>query len=381
MDSNHERPDGPKLKRRSFLKKSLSVTGALGVGKLGPGAAPGLFIPKQVSPVVISDSSGYKFKNGGSLNCIERAFQGMSRGERVIDCLVEGVAIPEADPEELGVGYGGLPNAEGVVQLDASCMDGATRRAGGVAAIEGIRHPAAVAKAVMEVTDHHLLVGEGAQRFARRLGHPLEDLSTPRSRQLWLEWKRRVDPLHYLDPAKRADALYRVGLEMIRDGVVDESHYWGTVHVSAINGAGDIAGVTSTSGLSWKIPGRTGDSPILGAGLYVDGAVGACGSTGRGEANLFNLSSFLVVEKMREGLHPKDAAIAALERVRSNTVDQRLLNDDGKPNFNLRIFALNNQGDYAGCAMYAAGETVYGVCTEAGSRLEPLVPLLDGAPD
>ena len=241
---------------------------------------------------MISDSSGFKFRNGGPRNALEEAFETMSAGSRVVDALVDGVAIPEADPEETGVGYGGLPNADGVVQLDASCMDGKTKRAGGVAAIEGVKHPAAVARSVMDLTDHHLLVGAGAQRFAQQLGHPIEDLSTNESRRLWLLWKRRVDPHHYLDPAERADALYRIGIEMMAEGLIDESHYWGTVHCSGINAAGEIAGVTSTSGLSWKIPGRTGDSPILGAGLYVDGDVGACGSTGRGEANLYNLSSF-----------------------------------------------------------------------------------------
>jgi N4-(beta-N-acetylglucosaminyl)-L-asparaginase len=144
--------------------------------------------------------------------------------------------------------------------------------------------------------------------------------------------------------------------------------------------AGDIAGVTTTSGLAWKIPGRTGDSPILGAGLYVDGAVGAAGSTGRGEANLFNLSSFLIVEQLRRAVSPKDAGLEALQRIRDNTVEARLLNGRGLPNFNVRFFVLDATGAVAGVSMYAAGETEYAVCTEHGAEARPLEPLLPGAP-
>ena len=134
-----------------------------------------------------------------------------------------------------------------------------------------------------------------------------DDLNTERSRQLWLEWKRRIDPEHYLDPKKRGDAAMAAGLSMVRDGLIDPEHYYGTINMDGVNAKGEVCGVTTTSGLAWKIPGRVGDSPILGAGLYVDGEVGAAGSTGRGEANLYNLCSYLIVEEMRRGKHPKDA--------------------------------------------------------------------------
>ena len=241
-----------------------------------------------------------------------------------------GVSIVELDPNQTGVGWSGLPNAEGVVQLDASCMHGPKKRAGAVAAIEGVRAPARVAQLVAEETDHHLLVGKGAQEFARGMGIKIEEgLINETARKQWLEWKRRTDPLHYLDPKKRAQAWYDAGIQMVREGLIDGEHFWGTINCDGVSPKGEICGVTTTSGLAWKIPGRAGDSPILGAGLYVDGEVGAAGSTGRGEANLYNLSSFLIVEEMRRGAHPKDAAMTALKRVAKNTIEKRLLNDKG----------------------------------------------------
>ncbi len=252
----------------------------------------------------------------------------------------------------------------------------------------------------MDYTDHHLLVGEGAQRFARSMGFTIEDdLNTESSRKLFLEWKRRVDPEHYLDPkgegrkpvpkhekdpgpdlfAQQQRGL-DAGLSMVRDGLIAEGSFWGTINCDGLGPNGDICGVTTTSGLAWKIPGRAGDSPILGAGLYVDNEVGAAGSTGRGEANLYNLSSFLIVEAMRRGMSPKDAGMEALKRIRANTVEKRLLNGRGLPNFNIRFFALNKRGEYAGVAMYRAGETKYAVCTESGPQALELEPLLPGEP-
>jgi N4-(beta-N-acetylglucosaminyl)-L-asparaginase len=219
---------------------------------------------------------------------------------------------------------------------------------------------------VLQNTDHHLLVGRGAQEFARNMGFKIEDdLNTETSRKLWLEWKQRIDPEHYLDPKKRGDAAMMAGLSMVRDGLIDPNHFWGTINCDGISPKGDICGVTTTSGLAWKIPGRVGDSPILGAGLYVDGEVGAAGSTGRGEANLFNLCSFLVVEEMRRGASPKDAGMAALRRVAKNTVEKRLLNPRGFPNFGLNFYILNAKGEYAGVSMYAS---TYAVCTESGPQ-------------
>jgi N4-(beta-N-acetylglucosaminyl)-L-asparaginase len=332
-------------------------------------------------PAVIASANGHRFKNGGDRTCVEEAFRLLVAGSDPLDAAIAGVNIVERDPEDDSVGYGGLPNADGIVQLDACCMHGSKKRAGGVAALEGVRTPSLVAKAVMEQTDHHLLVGAGAQAFARNLGFAIEDdLNTPRSRRLWLEWKRRIDPSHYLDPEKRAAAGFEAGLQMVAEGLIDRDHYYGTINCSAVSRRAELAGVTTTSGLAWKIPGRVGDSPILGAGLYVDGDVGAAGSTGRGEANLYGLCSFLIVENMRRGMSPKDAGMEALKRIKSSTIERRLLNARGEPNFNVNFYVLNAKGEHAGVALYAGPGAVYSVCTENGAENRPIEPLLPGSP-
>ncbi|MEE8130689.1 MAG: isoaspartyl peptidase/L-asparaginase, partial [Vicinamibacterales bacterium] len=287
----------------------------------------------------------------------------------------------ELDPDDASVGYGGRPNADGVVQLDACCMHGPLKRAGGVAGLEGVRTPSSVARAVMNHTDHHLLVGRGAQAFARNMGFTIEaDLNTDRSREQWREWKRRTDPSHYLDPDRElAAAAYEDATRTIlADAGADE--LYGTINCNGVSAGGDVCGVTTTSGLAWKIPGRVGDSPILGAGLFLDNEVGAAGSTGRGEANLYNLTSHLIVEEMRRGRHPKDAGLEGLRRIRASTVEARLLNDRGLPNFGVTFYVLNSAGEYAGVSMYGGDTSRYAVCTDNGPELLPLEPLLDGSP-
>ena len=400
------------MKRRDFVKTAAAGAAAAATpGALGAAApdasaasakrpAPEVLRRAPSSPVLVADVSSIRYTNGGPESAIERAFRGITEGEDILDAMVAGVNIPELDPEESGIGYGGLPNADGVVQLDSCLMHGPRKWAGGVAGIEGVRTPSLVAKAVAELTDHHLIVGEGAREFARSLGFEIEDdLNTEHSRALWLEWRRRVDPSHWLDPEERIrgmggleetdpdhirrirdfqDASLAAGLSMVDDGLIPEHSFWGTTSLEAVAPNGDMAGVTTTSGLSWKIPGRAGDSPILGAGQYVDNDVGAAGSTGRGEANLYNLTAFLVVEFMRQGMHPKDAGMAALRRIQANTVEPRLLNDRGLPAFDVRFFILNKEGEYAGVAMYGTRENMFAVCDENGAREEPLEGLLEG---
>ncbi|HVT60515.1 MAG TPA: N(4)-(beta-N-acetylglucosaminyl)-L-asparaginase [Thermoanaerobaculia bacterium] len=364
-----------KPSRRDFILAGAGAGLAAAAPRALFGQGPAVVAPKSVKPVVISSANGNIYKNGGDVTAVQKAFALIVQGSDVLDALIAGVNIPELDPEDTSVGYGGLPNAEGVVQLDASCMHGPKRRAGAVAALEGVRTPSLVAKAVLEDTDHHLLVGKGAQEFARALGFKIEDdLNTEKSRRLWLEWKRRTDPDHYLDPKQRAEAGHQAGLQMAREGLIDREHLWGTINCDGINSSGEICGVTTTSGLAWKIPGRVGDSPILGAGLYVDAAVGAAGSTGRGEANLYNLSSFSIVEAMRRGAHPKDAGIEALKRIAANTVEKRLLNSRGQPNFDLNFYVLNKSGEYAGVSMYPSR---FAVCTENGPETRPTEALYE----
>jgi N4-(beta-N-acetylglucosaminyl)-L-asparaginase len=373
-----------KMSRREFVKAGTAASVAATVPAAAFGQAPTVLVRKATPPVVISSGNGNEYRNGGPRTCVEEAYQRMVKGEDVLDSLIAGVNIVELDPDEMYVGYGGLPNAEGVVQLDSCCMHGPLKRAGGVACPEGVRTPSRVAKAVLDDTDHHLLVGAGAQAFARQMGFTVEaDLNTEKSRAKWLEWKRRVDPGHWLDPAKRSDAAESARRAMVADGLLDSTHRWGTINCDGVGPRGEVCGVTTTSGLAFKIPGRVGDSPILGAGLWVDDAVGAAGSTGRGEANLYNLSSFFIVEEMRRGRSPKDAAMEGLKRVKANTVEKRLLDARGNPSFQLIFYAVNKKGEYASVSMYAReGQRPerFAVCTEKGPELLACEPLLGEAP-
>ena len=312
---------------------------------------------------------------------VETAFEGMTKGDDVLDALIAGVNIVELDPLEDSVGYGGLPNADGVVQLDACCMHGPKKMAGGVGASENVKTPSLLAKAVMEHTDHHLIAGKDVTAFARMMGFEIiADLNTENSRKKYLIWKQTTEALHYIkDPEARAAAIAHVTVDMVKQGLINANHIYGTINCNGVNAQGDVCGVTTTSGMAWKVPGRLGDSPILGAGLYVDNDAGAAGSTGRGEANLYNLCSFMIIEEMRRGAHPKDAGMAALKRIQANTVAKRLLNKNGQPNFGINFYILSNKGVHAGVTMYAAGG--YAVCDEKGPRLEPMDALLPGRAD
>ena len=372
-----------KIKRRDFMRTSavagLSLAGTESPAKLIAREFPNVLAQSGIKPVVISSANGNRFKNGGDMTAVQKAFTMMTQGTDVLDAVIAGVNIVELDPLDDSVGYGGLPNAEGIVQLDSSCMHGPKRRAGAVAALEGVRTPSLVAKAVLDNTDHHLLVGKGAQTFARSMGFKIEDdLNTDNSRRKWLEWKRKIDPDHYLDPQKRAAAGHRAALEMLAEGLIREENLHGTINCDGINSKGEICGVTTTSGLAWKIPGRVGDSPILGAGLYVDGTVGAAGSTGRGEANLYNLCSFLIVEEMRRGSHPKDAGMEALRRIKTNTIEKRLLNSKGNPNFGINFYVINAKGQFAGVTMYPGAS--FAICNDSGPQTLTCDALLEGKP-
>lgn len=315
-----------------------------------PDAAPS-------SPVAVGSANG--------LRGVEVA-RNLMLNERAdpLDAGVEGVQIQELDPDDRGVGLGGLPNEEGVVQLDASCMHGPTRRGGAVAALEDVATAAAVARAVMQHTDHLLLVGDDARRFALDLGFEKMQLLTERSRQIWLGWRARRSPEDdWLEASEAPSASTE-----------------GTIHMCCVQTSGDLASVTTTSGLSWKIPGRVGDSPILGAGQYCDNRVGAAGSTGRGEANIKTCGAFFVVEQMRLGLSPRDACIAALQRAIEMTED-RLLSTDGKPLFGLNFYALAKDGRWGGATIYQPSEEVVrrsptagrmAVADSDGARLELL---------
>ncbi|MEA2722684.1 MAG: N4-(beta-N-acetylglucosaminyl)-L-asparaginase [Gemmatimonadales bacterium] len=312
------------VSRRTFLEAGgvAAATVALpstSAAVLGRGAA---------RPAAVSSSNG--------LRAVNRAMELVLGGADTLDAAVEGVKIQELDPADNSVGYGGLPNEDGVVQLDASCMHGPTRRAGAVAALEGIKTPSEVARLVLKYTDHILLVGEGAKRFALSYGFKEEDLLTPESRQLWLTWRANRGPDDdWLDVPENEPLVARPT---------------GTINLNVVNAKGDVSSITTTSGLAWKIPGRAGDSPIVGAGQYTDNDVGAAGSTGRGEANILACGGFLTVEGMRRGLKPTDACLETLKRVVRLT-PPRLLRE-GRPTFNLSYYAVNKRGEFGSASLY-----------------------------
>jgi N4-(beta-N-acetylglucosaminyl)-L-asparaginase len=333
--------------------------------------------PAASRPVIISATNGYNRDPNGKRG-IEVAWDILSKGGDPLDAVVAGVQIVELDPRDQSVGLGGLPNEEGVVQLDASCMHGPTKRAGAVGALEDIATPAAVARAVLEYTDHIMLVGAGAKQFALEMGFKEQKLLTEQSRNDWHRWKSRLNQYdNWLDlppnapPPKPAgpphdddDAPRYTHVYYDSRGV---PHTYGTINMNAVTANGDIASVTTTSGLSWKIPGRVGDSPIIGAGQYCDNDVGAAGSTGRGEANIKVCGAFLAVEFMRQGMSPEQALIKVMERVIAMT-EKRLLNDKGRPYFDLNFYAVNKKGEYAGACAYEGGD--FAVCDEKGARVE-----------
>ena len=348
-----------RLKRRSFLLRSSAVMGT-GCLATRPGRATTAVAPrKPPHPVVVSSANGYP-------HCTAKVMEAMLSGTPVVDAVVAGVTLVEDDPSDHSVGLGGLPNEEGVVELDASVMDGATGLSGAVAALQTIKNPAQVALKVMRLTDHALLVGEGARRFARAHGFPEQDLLTDEARKIWLYWKSTLsDSDDWLppDPAElppRAKEMFGIT---------------GTINCDAVDADGHLAGVTTTSGLAFKIPGRVGDSPLIGAGLFVDDAVGAAGSTGRGEANIVTSGSATVVEGLRQGKHPKDACLMACQRIVDATRVPRLQRADGRPDFNVKFYAVDKGGRFGGAAIWSGGQ--YAVHDGKGNRLEDLAYLFE----
>jgi N4-(beta-N-acetylglucosaminyl)-L-asparaginase len=342
-----------KTTRRDFLISGVSAAAgtALAPGKAAASWRKVLPLSRPVAgPVAVSSGNGQP--------AVGRAFELLNEGSDPLDAVIAGVNIVEADPDDVTVGYGGLPNADGVVQLDSCCMHGPTHRGGGVASLEGFRHPSKIARLVMEETDHVLLVGEGARKFALEYGFEEEDLLTDTARQIWLYWRGSQSEIDdYLVPdtegfTPRAKQIIENNPDLFYP---EEPRPAGTINCCAVDANGDLAGVTTTSGLFFKIPGRVGDSPILGAGLYVDNDVGAAGSTGRGEANLLNLTSFLVVEEMRRGQSPTEACLAGCRRIVENNVEDRLRKPNGNPTFNVSFYAVNKAGEYGSASIYGPG--------------------------
>ena len=347
------------LNRRQFISTSTlaSIFGATALGAsplepLGPGR-----------PIAISSENG--------LEAVTKAVELMSAGADPLDAAIAGVAINEADPNDHTVGLGGIPNEDGVVELDAAVMHGPTHSGGAVASLRNIMHPAAVARLVMKRTDHCLLVGAGAYRFAKAHGFPDADLLTDEARQIWLYWKETngKDDARIPPPPDELSPKVRefFGEKYVR------AH--GTIHLSVLDTHGDLACVTTTSGLYYKVPGRVGDSPIMGAGLYLDNAIGSAGSTGRGEANLLNLSSYAIIESLRRGLAPQDAVMEACRRIAATNLTPRLRNPKGRPKFNVKFYCLSKTGAFAGASLWAGGKMA--VHDGESAHHFPLTPLYD----
>src|ERR1039457_6997455 len=339
-------------------------------------------------PVVVSSANAF---NGG-INCCAKAMELMQGGGDTLDAVIAGVNIVELDPRDTSVGYGGLPNEDGVGELDCSCMHGPTRRGGAVGALRGIKTPSKIAQLVLLETDHMMLVGEGALRFAKAYGFPEEDLLTDKSRLAWRMWKREMrDKNGHTNWESGVDGppkAKKIGeLRKAFPQYDDETIAWaydvavnpphGTINCISLNEKGEMSAITTTSGMAWKIAGRCGDSPILGGGLWLEQDIGGAGYTGRGEENLRVAGAHTIVENMRHGMSPKEAALDALKRVARNfdNDEERLKAVD------LNFYALRKDGEYAGASLWGGRngrDPQFAVCTsDKGSREEPCVYLLE----
>lgn len=330
--------------RRDFIR-----TGAgLGAAALLPGG-PAKVLAGGARPASAAPTGVLRaVSSGNGIRATDKAMEIMRAGGDPLDAVIAGVNIVEDDPEDMSVGFGGLPNEDGVVELDASVMYGPTHASGAVAAIRDIKNPSKVAKLVMERSQHCLLVGEGALKFALAHGFRREDLLTDKAREAWLTWKETLsDRDNWLPPQS----------EELAAGVRSVIMTHGTINCLALGGGGVLAGVTTTSGLSYKLSGRVGDSPIVGAGLYVDNAVGAAGSTGVGEANIRTCASFQVVSFMAAGLSPEQACLRTMEAIaeKAKLWPRRLkmTDDKGRPRFGLNFYALNAKGEFGAASMFA----------------------------
>jgi N4-(beta-N-acetylglucosaminyl)-L-asparaginase len=364
--------------RRNFLGDATKVVGAaIAAGHLtsngfaqGTSDSQARYGRKAVPPIAVSSSNG--------VAAVTKAVEVMRSGGDTLDAVISGVNIVELDPKDNSVGYGGLPNEQGDVELDASVMHGPTRRAGAVASLRGVRTPSRVAKVVMERTDHILIVGQGAREFATAHGFENVNLLTEESRIAWLYWKETMSdkdkwgPSPYTPTPASAAGLKKVALERSgesfsaadelsggdirrRDEILAMAAEaarkppTGTINCLALDSAGDLSGVTTTSGLAWKIPGRVGDSPLIGCGLYVDNEVGGAGSTGRGEEVIYINGARTVVEYMKRGMSPEQACLDALKLIAA-----RYGNDPVKlKDIDVNFYALNKRGDFAGAAIWS----------------------------
>jgi len=375
--------------RRRFFLTSLAGSAVASAGKLW-GATPAAGINRLTSealgqravgkgkrPVIISSANG--------VNALGKGMAVLQKGGDTLDAVIAAVTVVEDDPKDSSVGYGGLPNEEGEVELDASVMHGPSRRAGSVASVRKIKNVAQLAKVVMERTNHVMLVGDGARRFAVAEGFPEMNLLTEESRLAWLAWKASsslnwrpgIDSPEWKEHmAALLDSPEKLALQPWIESVLLHPPT-GTIPCMAVDEKGDLSATTTTSGLAWKIPGRVGDSPIIGAGCCVDNEVGAAGSTGKGEENIKISGGHTIVEMMRQGKSPTDACLEALSRIARN-----YKNDKKKlKTFHIFFYALNKDGVHGAASLwnnlYDKRPATYAVNDGGESRLMKCTALFD----
>lgn len=358
------------LDRRSFLMAAgAAIPAVAAVRAHAKPQAAANDIVKGKPPMAISSGNG--------LRAVEKAVELMRHGGKgggmdPLDAIVAGINIVEDDPKDNSVGYGGLPNEDGVVELDASCLHGPSCKAGAVAALRNIKNPASVALQVLRRTDHVLLVGEGALKFALRMGFKEENLLTEESREAWLKWRANLNKGDkWLDDDQQVQPS--ISQMQSRANAIGVPFTTGTIHVSALNDKSDLSACTSTSGLSWKLPGRVGDSPIVGAGMFCDNAIGSAGATGRGEAVIQACGSFQIVQHMGNGLSPLDACLKVLQWIADHTKQKYLLDDKGRPNFEVALYALRKDGAYASARFHPGG--TFAIHDGTAARIEKCASL------
>jgi len=386
------------VSRRDFL--ATAVAGSLSLGFAGESPVQELNNgPRSYGgrrPIIICAHNGF--------NYLDDAYAFLAGGGDTLDAALRVVRGPEDDPNDTSVGLGGLPNEDGVVELDACCMHGPTRRAGSVGGVRNIKNVSQVSKAVMNHTGHVMLVGDGAERFAVAVGFPRENLLTDHSRKIWLLWKEYhssndwwgpglADPNWQPPDAKPQADLWQKRYQRLEQraadlGIVPELRAeaihkvlfppTGTIHCSALNDKGEISGCTTTSGLAYKLPGRVGDSPIIGAGCYTDQDVGSAGATGSGEENIKVAGAHTIVENMRHGMSPQEAGMDALKRIARN-----YNNDMTKLRFvDMTYYILRKDGAYAGVSLwegYEPGKPHTIAVHDGSKRFEKTVALFKGA--
>jgi N4-(beta-N-acetylglucosaminyl)-L-asparaginase len=385
------------ISRRGFLGSAIAASLATGLSAQDKDDAPRPAQPSGTPkrPIIICANNGVKY--------LDDAFAFLKNGGDTLDAALRVVKGPEDDPNDDSVGLGGLPNEEGVVELDACCMHGPTRRAGSVGGVRNIKNVSLVSKAVMEHTGHVMLVGEGAERFAVAMGFPRENLLSERSRKIWLLWKEQHSTDDWwgpglADPQWKPPSLPPTLPSTTPPTTAPQSELWeqrirrleeraaelgiepefrraairrvlspptGTIHCSALNDKGEISGCTTTSGLAFKLPGRCGDSPIIGAGCYTDQDVGSAGATGSGEENIKVAGAHTIVENMRRGMSPLEAGMDALQRIARN-----YNHDINKLKFlDMIYYILRKDGAYAGVSLWTGySEKPHKIVVHDGSR-------------